>query len=142
MLKDEVASKVLACSSSALIVLLPVNRFSNKLAPKVATSILRNPYFWSFASFWLVSLILFINKLDSSLDQVLQIIKFVASDPNIFLWALPSLETCVLVNNNLCGKLFISIRITNNIWWKFQSYFSTKVSKLLLIDICFNWLFL
>ena len=40
-----------------------------------------------------------------------------------FAKALRSLKTCVLANNKLCRKLMI--KITNNIWWKFQSYFST-----------------
>ena len=37
--------------------------------------------------------------------------------------ALRSLETCELVNNN--WKVILIIRITYNICWNFQSYFST-----------------
>ena len=43
---------------------------------------------------------LFINKPDSSLDQVLQIIKVVASDPNIFLWAVASVSDATAANPN------------------------------------------
>ena len=94
------ASEILTCSSPALIVSLPINRFLNKLAPNVTNSILRNPLFWSFASFFIVSPMLFINKLDSTLDQVLQIIKVVASDPNIFLWAVASVSDATAANPN------------------------------------------
>ena len=94
------ASEILTCSLPALIVSLPINRFLNKLAPNVTNSMLRNPLFWSFASYLIVSPMLFINKLDSSLDQVLQIIKVVASDPNIFLWAVASVSDATAANPN------------------------------------------
>ena len=94
------ASEILTCSLPALIVSLPINRFLNKLAPNVTNSILRNPLFWSFASFFIVSPMLFINKLDSTLDQVLQIIEVVASDPNIFLWAVASVSYATAANPN------------------------------------------
>ena len=42
---------VLIALSPALIVPLPVNRFSNKGAPSAPNSILRNPPFCSLASF-------------------------------------------------------------------------------------------
>ena len=57
--------------SPALIVLLPVNRFSYKLAPKVPNNISRNPPFCSFALFLIVSLMPFINKSDSLRDLML-----------------------------------------------------------------------
>ena len=52
--------------SPALILRLLVKRFPNKLVPKVSNNIPTNPPFCSFASFLIVSLILFIRKPDSS----------------------------------------------------------------------------
>ena len=52
----------------AVIVPLPVNRFPNKLAPKVHNNVPRNPPFYFFASFLLVLLTLFIDNPDSSRD--------------------------------------------------------------------------
>ena len=48
---DQNILPTLIVSSPALIRLLPVNKFSNKLAPKVHNSIDRNSLFYSFASF-------------------------------------------------------------------------------------------
>ena len=45
---------------------------------------------------------------------------FILADKS-FEKALRSLETCVLVNNSLCRKLFSSLES----WWKLQSYLST-----------------
>ena len=81
--------------SPALIVPLPVNRFSNKLAAKVTNNIPRNSPFCYFALFLIVSLTPFINKPDSSRDLTILMISFISSleiinvavpDPNIFLW--------------------------------------------------------
>ena len=41
--------------SPALIVLLPVNRFPNNLAPNIPNNVQRNPPFCYFASFLIVS---------------------------------------------------------------------------------------
>ena len=60
------SSSALIAPSTALFVPLPVNRFCNKLAPKVLNNIPRNPPFCSFASF-LPS----INKPDSSRDLII-----------------------------------------------------------------------
>ena len=79
--------------SPALIVHLPVNRFPNKLAPKVTNNILGNPPSSSFASFLIVSLTPFINKLDYSSNLTISITLLISSfeiiivvvpDPNIF----------------------------------------------------------
>ena len=73
-------NSALSCSKFiflALIVPLPVNKFPNKLAPKVSNNIQRNPPFYPFAPFWIVSLTPFINKPDSSSD--LTIIHFIVS---------------------------------------------------------------
>ena len=72
---------------------LPVNRFPNKLSPKVPDSILGNSLFCSFASFLIVSLIHFINNPDSSraifmilFISSLEIISVIKPDLNIALW--------------------------------------------------------
>ena len=54
--------------SPALTELLPVNRFSSKLAPKVPDNNPRTPRFCSFASLLIVSPAPFINNLDYSSD--------------------------------------------------------------------------
>ena len=73
---------------------LSVDRFPNRLATKVPTNIPRNPPFFSFNSFLIVSLTLFIDHSDSSKGStvlmisfisLLKIINVVKSDPNIFL---------------------------------------------------------
>ena len=50
---------------------LPVNRFPNKLAPKVPNNIPKNPPFYSFALFSIFSLTSFINKPDFSRDLII-----------------------------------------------------------------------
>ena len=65
--------------SPALIALLPVNRFPNKLAPNATNNIMRNPPFSSFASFSIVSLAPYINKLDYSRDLIIFMITFISS---------------------------------------------------------------
>ena len=81
--------------SPALIVPLPVNRFSNKLAPTVPNNIPRNSPFCYFAFILIVSPTPFINKPDSLRDLTILMISFISSleiinvavpDPNIFLW--------------------------------------------------------
>ena len=56
--------------SPALIVPLPVNRFPNKLAPKVPDNVQRNPPVCPFVLFLIVSLTSFIKKTDSSSDYL------------------------------------------------------------------------
>ena len=63
-------SHVLIIPSPALIVLLHVNRFPNKLASYVPNNILRNPLFIYFASFLILSLMPFIKKPDSLRDFI------------------------------------------------------------------------
>ena len=65
--------------SPALIVPLPVNRFPNKLAPNVPNNILRSATFCSFASFLIVSLTHYMNKLDSSSDLTFFMISLIFS---------------------------------------------------------------
>ena len=88
---------------------LPANRFPNKLAPKVPSNIPRNPSFCSFASFLIVSMTPFINKPESSRDltifmissiSLLEIIKVVKPDPNIFLWIGASVVDAAAINLN------------------------------------------
>ena len=73
----------LTVPSPVVIVLLPVNRFLNKLAPKVPNNILRNPPFCSFASFylfhWHLSLTILLPFISSFKIIVLK------PDPHIFL---------------------------------------------------------
>ena len=58
---------------------LPANIFPNKIAPNVTNKILRNPPFYSFASFWIVSLTPFNNKPESSRYLTIFIISFISS---------------------------------------------------------------
>ena len=51
-----------------------------------------------------------------------------------FAKALRSLETCVLVNNNLCGKLFSSLKQSTT----FNESFKVTAVPLFVLD--FNWL--
>ena len=77
----------------ALIVPLPVKRFSSKLTPKVPNNIPRNSSFCYFALFLIVSLMPFINHPDSSRDlaifilfiSLLETVSVVQRDPDIFL---------------------------------------------------------
>ena len=57
-------------SSSAQITPLLVNRLSNKLAPNVPNNMLRNPPFVFSALFLIALLPLFINKPDSSREEI------------------------------------------------------------------------
>ena len=50
----------------------------------------------------------------------------------LFAKALGSFETCVLVRNNLCWKLFLIVRITNNICRNFYYYFVTSLPFFIL----------
>ena len=58
---------VAVAPSSTLFALLPINKFPNKLAPKVPNNIMRNPPFCSFASFLIVRLTPFVNEPDYSI---------------------------------------------------------------------------
>ena len=117
MLKDKAALKILAYANCANITLwpdifdlltpLPVNRFSNKVAPNVPNNILRNRPVYSFALFLIVLLMPFITKPDSSRDLTifmilissLETITVVVPDPNIFLW-IPVVAVTAAVNSN------------------------------------------
>ena len=102
-------SPTLIDPSSAVIIPLPVNRFSNKLAPKVPNNIPKNPPFCSFALFLIVSLTPFINKAESlrgltifmiAFISSLEMIKVVNADPSIFLWTAASVADAGAVNPN------------------------------------------
>ena len=77
----------------ALIVPLPVKRFSSKLTSKVPNNIPRNSSFCYLALFLIVSLMPFINHPDSSRDltifilfiSLLETVSVVQRDPDIFL---------------------------------------------------------
>ena len=95
--------------SPALIGLVLVNKFPNKLAPNVLSKITQIPPFCSFASFWIVLLMFFINKPDSSTDLTVfmtslissfEIINVVPPGPNIFLWIAASVAEAATVNPN------------------------------------------
>ena len=100
----------------ALIVILPVNRFPNKLAPNVPNNILKNHPFCYFTSFVVVSLTPFINKLNSSSNLIIFMILFISSfkiinvtapDPNTFLQIAASVVDVAAVNPNSI-KTFIT----------------------------------
>ena len=87
---------------------LLVNRFPNKLAPNVAHNILRNPPFCRFASFLIVSLTHFINKLDYSRDLITFIMSFISllesvyvilPHPNMYLSIAASVAAAVNPND-------------------------------------------
>ena len=68
-------------------------------------NILKNPPFWCFASFLIVSLTHFINNPDSTRDWIifmvsLEIINVVVPDPNIFSWIAASAADAAAVNPN------------------------------------------
>ena len=69
--------------SPALIMLLFVNRFPNKLAPNVPNNIPRNPPFCSFTLFLIVLLTSFINNPDYSSELTTFMISFISSLENI-----------------------------------------------------------
>ena len=93
-----------------LIVPLPVNRFSNKIVPKVPNNIQRSPSFCSFALFLIVSLTPFINQPSSSRDLIYFMISIISSlkdinvvlpDPNIFLWIAASVADAAVKPNGI-----------------------------------------
>ena len=65
--------------SRAIITPLSVNRFPNKLVPKVANNILRNLTVFSFPSFLIVFLTPFIHKPDSSNNLIIFKISIISS---------------------------------------------------------------
>ena len=76
----------------------PVKIFPNKLALNVPSNILRNPPFYSFTSFWTVSVTPFNNKPESSRDFTILIMSSISSFdfisvlltyPKIF-WCIPA----------------------------------------------------
>ena len=78
----------------ALTIPFPINKFPNKLAPRVPNNILKNPPFCSFVSFSIVLVTPFNKILESSRAYTIFIISFISSseiikvvfpDPNIFL---------------------------------------------------------
>ena len=110
MLADKATLKILSCSyipSPALIVPLPVNRFSNKLAPKVPNNIPRNHLLCPFPSFLIVSswdLTVFIVWLIFSFGIIIVVTREAKSNgrakPNIFLWIAASVAYAAAVNPN------------------------------------------
>ena len=54
---------------------------------------------------------------------------FILAD-EVFSKALQSIETCPSVNNNLCGKLFLSLESPVTFFEKFQGYFIPDFSLL------------
>ena len=104
---------------------LPVNRFPNKLAPKVSYNIPRNRPSCSVASLLIVLITLFTNKPDSSSDLTIFIMSLISSlefinavclaksegsvpDPNIFLWIAASTADADAVNPNGIKTLLAS----------------------------------
>ena len=94
MRRHQNSCPALIVPSPAIIVSLPVNIFTNKLAPNVPNNILRNQHFCSFASYLNVLITPFIDKPDSSRVLTILMISFISSfetinvvvpDPNIFL---------------------------------------------------------
>ena len=101
--------------SAALITPLPANIFINKLAPNVSHNIPRNPHFYSFSSFLIVSLTPFINKPDSSGDLTICIISSIylfeithaiVPDWKVFSWIATSVAEAAAVNPNGIKTLF------------------------------------
>ena len=110
-------SPALNVPSPALIVPLPVNKFPNKLAPKMSNKIPRNPPLCFYTSFLIASLTRFINKPDPSSELTIFIISFISSfkvasavtceaksegqsNPNILLWIAASVADGAVVNPN------------------------------------------
>ena len=62
----------------AVTIAFPVNKFSNKLAPKVANKILKNPPFCYFLSILIVLVITFIKILELSRAWIIFIISFIS----------------------------------------------------------------
>ena len=69
-------------SSPVHIVSLSVNRFPNKLAPNVADKLPKYLPFYTFASFLIVLLTVFINKPDSSRALFVFMISLISSLEN------------------------------------------------------------
>ena len=93
---------------SALTVPCPVDKFPNKLAPKVPNNILKSPPFYSFVSFLIILVTPFSKKFESSSAWTILIISFISSfeinkvvvlDPNIFL-CIPAAAAAAAVNRN------------------------------------------
>ena len=57
---------------------LPANRFPDKLVPNITDNMLRNPPFYSFASFSFVSLTPYFNKSDSPRDLTICMISCIS----------------------------------------------------------------
>ena len=144
--------------SPALIAPLPVNRFPNKLAPNATNNIMRNPPFSSFASFSIVSLVPYINKLDYSRDLIIFMITFISSfemfnvvvreaksegrpDPNIFLWTAALVADAAAVNPNRNKTLLANV--FNKCFIKGKKVFSnglrSRPTNLLDCPISCNW---
>ena len=70
LLKDEAALKIsffpFLIPETALAIPFPVNKFPNRLAPKVTNNMLKNPPSCSFVSFLIVSVTHFSKILESS----------------------------------------------------------------------------
>ena len=92
-----------------LFIPLPSNIFSNKFAPNIPNKIPRNPHFYPFALFCIVSLTPFNDKPESSRDLTIFIMSFISSfdiicvvdpDPKIFLCIPASAVDVAAVNPN------------------------------------------
>ena len=93
----------------ALTIPFRVNKFPNKLAPKVPNRILKNPTFYSFVSFLIVLVTPFNKIFESSRAWTIliississfEIIKVVVPDPKIFLCILAFAADAAAVNPN------------------------------------------
>ena len=112
------------CPSPALFIHLPAKVFPSKLAPSVPNDILRNPPFYSLASFWIVLITPFNNKPDSSRNLAILIMSFISSfdmisvvdegrpDPKIFLCIPASAADAAAVYPNGIKMLFANGLIT------------------------------
>ena len=83
----------------SLYIPFPVKRFLNKLAPNVHNSILRNPPFCSFASFWTVLVTSFNNKSESSRHFTILIISLISSFDIINVAVFPDLAADAAADN-------------------------------------------
>ena len=104
-----IPSSALTTPSPALIIPFPpVNKISNKLAPKVPSNILKNPALCSLVSFSIV-LVTYFNKIpEFSNASIIFIISFISScsiinltsEPCIFFCILPSIADISAVQTN------------------------------------------
>ena len=108
-------------SDPALTIPFPVNKFPNKLAPRVPNNILRNPPFCYFVSFSIVLVTPFNKILESSRACTIFIISFISSfetikvvfpDPNTFLCIPASDADAAAVNPKGIKTLLASGLIT------------------------------